>query len=311
MKKPGAPLRQCPVSVSLLLFVIQLIVCARAAAAADFEGSIMAVEGRPGAVTGLLYTVGTNELRIAQTQTNYPSPIDVVNLSSGQITLIQPMNNTFVRFTPGVRPPLPPHAYHPAVETQPEPLSAPGARPGIGPANFSGAPPVPAMPNMPMPSGGLPPGIGPQAGGNNVSPMAAAPAAMPPMPQIRLMPPGVGLELRVTGATTNLFGYSCEQFEITRGDQIMEIWATGQLMPFQDYLAAQPHWFAPAMMEEQWAGLVAARKLFPLSAVLQTREGVEQYRFEVQSITPHSLTAAETNGFEPPTRYVELRPRPF
>ena len=91
----------------------------------------------------------------------------------------------------------------------------------------------------------------------------------------------------------------------------MEIWATDQLPPFQHYVAMQPRRFAPPLIEEQWAGLVTAKKLFPLSAVLQTREGVEQYRFEVQSITPHGLTAAETNGFGPPTRYVELRPHPF
>jgi hypothetical protein len=83
------------------------------------------------------------------------------------------------------------------------------------------------------------------------------------------------------------------------------------LFPFQNYLAMQPHRFVPPMIEQQWARLVTAKKLFPLSAVLQTRKGVEQYRFEVRSVTPHPLTAAETNGFDPPQNYVELQPRPF
>jgi hypothetical protein len=300
MKNPGSPSRQSPVSV-FLLFVIQTVVCAHAVSA-DFAGSISAVEGRPGAMAGLIYTVGTNFLRIAQTETNYPSPIDVVDLSSGRITLIQPMNNTFVRFTPGIQPPPPPHAYHPPVGAEPPLPLAPA---GIGPTNFSG---MPNMPNMPPPPAGLPPGIGPQSQGANVLPM---PAAAPMVPMPARMPPGAGLELRATGATTNLFGYSCEQYEIARGDQFMEIWATGQLPPFQNYLATQPHRFAPPMIEEQWAGLVTAKKLFPLSAVLQTREGVEQYRFEVQSVTPHGLTTAETDGFEPPKSYVELQPHPF
>jgi len=260
-------------------------------------------------MAGVLYTVGTNEVRIAQTQTNYPSPIDVVDLSSGQITLIQPMNNTFVRFTPGIQPPPPPHAYHPPVDAQAEPPPAPA---GIGPANFPGMPP---RPNMPLPPDGLPPGIGPQAQAGNVPamPVPGSPAAVPQMPDMPRMPvpPGAGLELRATGATTNLFGYPCEQYEIARGDQVMDIWATEQLLAFQGYLATQPRRFAPPMIEEQWARLVRAKKIFPLSAVLQTREGVEQYRFAVQSITPHQLTTAERNGFDPPENYVELQPRPF
>lgn len=304
MKNPGNP--SSPGPVSILLLVVQLAVCARSFSG-DFEGSISAIEGRPGAMAGLLYTVDTNELRIAQTQTNYPSPIDVVNLSSGQVTLIQPMNNTFVRFTPGIQTPPPPHAYHPPVDAQAEPPPAPA---GIGPTNFPGMPP---LPDMPMPPAGLPPGIGPQTQAGSVPAMPGPPAGTPQMPMMTQMriPPGAGLELKPTGATTNLFGYTCELYEIARGDQVMEIWATEELLPFQGYLATQPRRFAPPMIEEQWARLVAAKKIFPLSAVLQTREGVEQYRFEVQSITPHQLTTAERSSFEPPENYVELLPRPF
>ena len=185
------------------------------------------------------------------------------------------------------------------------PMPPGGLPPGIGPqARAGNTPSAPNTPAMPMPPGGLPPGVGPQA-------HADAAPAMPAMPPMHMMPPGGGLELKATGETTNLLNYPCARYEIKQNDQTMVIWATDQLLPFQMYLPAEPHRFAPPMIEEQWAGLVTAKKVFPLSAILTRENGVEVYRFEVQSIAPGKLTKEEARGFQPPEGCVELQARPF
>jgi hypothetical protein len=295
-------------------------------ASAAFEGHIRAVGGR-GSPTGLLYTIGTNYLRVEMTETNFPNAIDVVDLKSGQLTLIQPMNRTFVRFNPasqsaaGVSPGFPGGAggLPPGIgpRTQPGnpagPPAMPVPPPGIGPTNFPG---MPAMPTLP---GGLPAGVGPQAQPPSAAGALARPELparpQPPdagsMPAMPIAPPSVGLELKATGESTNLLGYTCERYEIKGRGQTMEIWATDQLVPFQVYLSAQPPGFGPPMIEREWSALLSAKKLFPLRAVLTAANGVERYRFEVQSIKPGKLTKAEAAGFQPPEGYVEMQPRPF
>jgi hypothetical protein len=288
-------------------------------ASVAFEGHIHAVEGRAG--VPLLYTVGTNYLRVEMTDTNFPNAIDVVDLKSGQITLIQPMNRTFVRFKPGAQNtsglpsgfPAGPGGLPAGIGPRTEPgnptgpPAMPAPPPGIGPTNF------PGMPAMPMPPGGLPPGIGPQA----QAPTAPGAPAMPQslgmgsMPAMPMLPPGGGLELKATGESTNLCGYTCERYEIKGRGETMEIWATDRLVPFQVYLPNQPPRFGPPMIEQQWSALLSAKKLFPLSAILRMGNGVERYRFEVQSITPGKLTKEEVRGFQPPEGYVEIPARPF
>jgi hypothetical protein len=171
--------------------------------------------------------------------------------------------------------------------------SAPG-----GPA-MPAMPPRPVMPNMPA----LPPGVGPQP--------SAVPgiSGMPAMP----MMPGMTekMELQATGQKTNLLGFACEQYEIKQRGETMEIWATDQLFPFQPYVQNQPHRFGPRMIEEQWPELVKAKKLFPLLATLKFDNGMERFRFEVQSITPEKLTAGDEQLFQPPTNYFEIQPLPF
>lgn len=56
----------------------------------SFGGRIQAAGGSGGA-TGLLYTMGTNFLRVEMTDTNFPNAIDIVDPDSGRITLVQPM----------------------------------------------------------------------------------------------------------------------------------------------------------------------------------------------------------------------------
>jgi hypothetical protein len=237
---------------------------------------------------------------------------------------------------PGVGPQL----RSPSVPVMPNLPTSPGTPgnlpPGIGPTNVPGIPVPPRIPRMPerpaMPTApaGLPPGVGPQAsvpgtsgatphaaGGTPALPMLMMPnppaaGGMPSMTAMPMMPMmGEAMELEATGEKTNLLGYACEKFEIKQRGETMEIWATDGLLPFQNYVRNQPPRFGPRMIEEQWAGLVTAKKLFPLRASLHFEEGAEQYRFEVQSITPQKLTEEDLKLFLPPDGYFEIQPLPF
>jgi len=246
-----------------------------------FEGRIQVTLTRGGQPAALLYTAGTNCLRVENTATNWPNPVDLLDRNSGALTLLFPNNRSFVH--------LPPAA---------DAINAPA--PG-------------AMP-MPMPPGGLPPGVGPQAG--IPSPSAPAMPQMPPMPAAGGMPampmmPMEKLELKATGETTNLLGYSCARYEIKQRGETMEVWATDQLFPYQPYVQNQPHRFGPQMIEEQWGRLVQAQKLFPLLATLKFDNGPEHFRFEVKAVTPQKLTDEDLKLFQPPDGYIEIEPFPF
>jgi hypothetical protein len=289
-------------------------------AASGFEGYIRAVGGRTGGAAGLLYTVGTNFLRVEMTDTNHPNAVDIFDLRSGQLTLVMPHNRSFMRFQPAAPGSA---GLPPGIGPRTRPGRSPGGRavrppvpPVVGPTNLPG---MPAMPAMPAPPEGLPAGIGPQA-----QPPAAPETASPPNlpaqpanagmaspPAMPMVPPGGGLALQATGQRTNLLNCACERYEIKQRAETMEIWATDQLVPFQVYLPAQPPGFGPPLIEHQWSGLLTVRKLFPLRAVLKTDNGVERYRFEVQSITPGKLTEREALDFQPPEGYVEIQPSPF
>ena len=120
-----------------------------------------------------------------------------------------------------------------------------------------------------------------------------------------------GALVKATGDKTNLLGFVCERFEIKQRGEVMEIWATDQLLPFQNYVRNQTPHFGPRMMEEQWAGLLIAKKLFPLRASLHFENGPERYRFEVRSITPQKLREEDMKLFQPPDGYFEIHPLPF
>ena len=137
----------------------------------------------------------------------------------------------------------------------------------------------------------------------------SAGAGMPPMP----MPPMMGgnLELQATGTRTNLLGYDCQGFEVKQRGEILTIWATDQLLPFQIYLPTEPRRFGPPVVEEQWGKTLADKKLFPLLAILQGPNGMERYRFEVDSIKPMTLGTNAYARLVPPAGYVELHPHQF
>lgn len=61
-----------------------------------FEGRITAALTRGGLATRLLYTAGTNCLRVEVTGSDRPYPVDLLDLTSGELTLLFPNNRTFV-----------------------------------------------------------------------------------------------------------------------------------------------------------------------------------------------------------------------
>jgi hypothetical protein len=295
-----------------------------------FEGHINAVMTWFNQSHALLYTAGTNFVRVEMTATNsdksragWPNPVDILDRNSGELTLLFPNNRSFVRLKPAAENPSAPPGF-PAMPTMPpgvgpQTQSLPSPSRTIGPTNLPG---MPAMPNMP-------PGVGPQSarGATAMHTMPNMPAGggMPAMPAMPMMRPPMmeQMELKATGEKTNLLGFACEQYEIKQRGEVMEIWATDQLFPFQPYMPNQPHRFGPGMMEQQWGDLLKAKKLFPLLAILRfepppasagaapAAPGPERYRFEVQSVTPQKLTEADTRLFQPPTNYFKIQPLPF
>jgi len=288
--------------------------------ASGFEGRITAAVTRAGETETFLYTVGTNQLRIERGETDRPYPRNIVNLDTGGITILFPHNRSFVRLKPAAENQSATPSGFPAM---PMPVGVgpqaqvPAPTPAtIGPTNLPGVPAMPPMPPRPqmvqMPQ--MPPGVGPQAGTGVPN--------MPTMPMMPMMPPMMGkMELKATTDTTNLLGYTCTRYELKQRGEVMEIWATDKLLPFQPYVQNQLHRFGPRMMQEQWGELLKAKKLFPLFAVLRfespavpvgtapTAAGPERLRFEVKVITPEKIK--DETPFERPPDYQEIQPLPF
>jgi hypothetical protein len=296
--------------------------------AAAFEGRINTTLRQGNQSQALLYTVGTNFLRVELTATNWPNPVDILDRNTGTLMLLFPNNRSFVHVKPatdaatGSVPgasdmPMPPGGLHfgigpqfaPGASSMPAMPNMPALPPGIGPQtqvnpNMPNMPSRPVMPNMPP----LPPGVGPQP---SVGPSASG---MPSMPAMTMpMMPGIveKMELQATGQKTNILGFACQQYQLKQRGETLEIWATDQLFPFQPYLQNQPHRFGPRGIEEQWPAMLTSRKLFPLLARLCYDHGAELFRFEVQSVAPQKLTDKDAKLFQPPSGYFEIQPLPF
>ena len=281
-----------------------------AATNAPFVGRITATLAQGDQSMPLLFTVGTNAVRVEITDTTRPHPVNIRDRHSEALTLVFPHNRSFVRLASAMPPPAQPGPAGMPPLPQPVP-AAPGFPPGppappplIGPTNLPGVPPV-SLPTPPAAPAGLPPGIGPQSGG---APGLAAGPGMAAMPMMPMMPPMMESppELKATGQKTNLLGYTCQQFELSQHGRKMEIWATERLLPFPGYLRQQPPRFGPRMIEEQWAELLRARKLFPMQVSLDGR-----VLFAVSAVTPEPLKGDDPALFQPPADYHELQPMPF
>lgn len=219
--------------------------CLAPAPARAFEGRIRAVMTRGVEVMPLLYTAGTNCLRIETGIASQPYPVNLLNLNSGELTLVFPHIHSFIRVkSPAAAP-------------------TPGGR---APTNLPGASPPP---------------------------MAAQ------------------VEITATGDHTNLLGLACDKYEIRARDEVMEVWATDQLLPFQPWQQNQRPRFGPQRMEEQWAGLLMEKKLFPLQAVLRLASGAEPLRFEVRSIQRETVADKDGTLFQPPPDYTEVPALPL
>ena len=260
-----------------------------------FEGRITAALTRGSQVTPLLYTAGANCLRVEKmAASNRPNPVDLIDLPSGQMTLLFPNNRSFLHLKAAAEnassasPSFP--AMPPGRRPQSQFLTA--QPPSIGPTNLQGMSEPSALSQMPA--------------------MRSMPAVgdMPAMP---MMPPMMmgKMELTAMGDKTNLLGLACEKFQIKQRGETMEIWATAHLFPFQPYLQNQPHRFGPEMIEEKWGGLLAEKKLFPLLAILKFDNGVERYRFEVTQILSEKTTDDDAKQFLPPPDYTEIQPLSF
>jgi hypothetical protein len=131
---------------------------------------------------------------------------------------------------------------------------------------------------------------------------------MPTMPMLGMMEK---FELKATGKTDKILGYTCEQYELKQRGETVEIWATGQLFPYEPYMRNQPRRLGPQMIEDQWPRLLKERKLFPVRGILRFDKGAERARFEVKSIESEKLKPEDAKLFEPPPGYFENQPLPF
>ncbi|MCX8089470.1 MAG: DUF4412 domain-containing protein [Verrucomicrobiae bacterium] len=290
--------------------------------ASAFEGRIRVTLTRGGETQTWLYTVGSNYLRIERGEANWPHAINLLALGTDEITLVFPHNRSFVRLKDsGACAPaaVPADAPSRSVGREARPttpaagalststaVSVPPA--AIGPAKLPGAPSMPALCQMPQ----LPTGVGPQPVPSGATPNAAGGTPALPMPMMPMMPTDImdKPELKATGQKTNLLGYACEKFEIKRGGEVMEIWATDKLLPFRPWVANHLPRLGPRMLEEQWGELLRAKKLFPLFAVLKFENGPERLCFEVKAITTGKIADPDGKLFRPPPDYQEIEPLP-
>src|ERR1041385_8749768 len=105
--------------------------------AVAFQGRIAATLTRGGDAQNLVYIVGTNLLRIERTETNWPYARDIVNLQSGEMTMLFPHNRSFVRLKPETQAPgaslVPGRPALPATAGAPQPTAQPYSPDGSPP----------------------------------------------------------------------------------------------------------------------------------------------------------------------------------
>lgn len=267
-----------------------VLLCMTGTSKGSFEGIIEAKLTRGSHAESYTYSVGTNMLRLVRNETDHPYATNLIELDSGRMTLIFPHNRAFIRM---------------------KRLEHPAASP-------------PGFPEIPIPPGGLPQGIGPQAGFTETGMPQMPDLQGLPMPEMRPEDPARPtrptrrrssreLQFSTTDVTTNLFGYACTLYELRQRDRFMEIWATDRLIPFHQWFQHPPRrHHGPQHMEEHWAELLRIRNLFPLQVELKNENGKSlPFEFKVVSVTPKHLGAEEVKLFQPPAEYHELAPPPF
>ena len=242
---------------------------------AAFEGRIDLVTTAAGQAQNLRYRVTPNSVRVELRETNYPHPVNLLDRQTQELQLIFPANRSWISLPSAARPST---------------MSAAAATTAI-------RQPLAAAPGNRMPLRSLPPGIGPQS------------PAFPPRPSVGAAEPT--LELHATGDRTNLCGYACERFESLQAGEILEVWATDQLVPYLPYRRSEPLRMKIQPLAERWPALLAARNLFPLRLAIHSVAGPETYRLEAREIVSGPAPTSEAGLFRPPPDYRQLAPSHF
>ena len=160
--------RSLPIGGFLCLpFVLGLMTSVHA-----FEGRLTAVLTRGGERQTIIYTVGTNTLRIERNETDRPYARNLIALDTGDVTLLFPHNRSFIRLKSpvenamsggGLPMALPAGGLLPGIGPR-SGHAAPGASlppAGIGPTNLPGRPDFPKLQMSQLPHApGLPAGMG-------------------------------------------------------------------------------------------------------------------------------------------------------
>jgi len=107
-----------------------------ALAGEPFTGRIEATVTRGTEQTRLLYTIGADALRLEVLEAKTPTPVDLVDLKSGVLTIVFPHNSSFMRARRG------------SVAPRPGPPTPPAMPSGV--PTTAGPPTMPAMPPPPM-----------------------------------------------------------------------------------------------------------------------------------------------------------------
>jgi Domain of unknown function (DUF4412) len=117
--------------------------CFMLQSALAFEGRITAALTRGGQATPLLYTAATNCLRVEVTASDRPNPVDLLDLPSGEMTLLFPNNRSLVHLNGN-------GGTHAPTRVPADASSAGVGREVHSTAPGAGALPMPPMPAMPM-----------------------------------------------------------------------------------------------------------------------------------------------------------------
>src|SRR4051812_12138231 len=80
-----------------LLSLTALALAGFSAHGAVFQGRISATFTRGGEALPILYTLGSNSIRIEVTGSPHPHPINIIDREAGALTMVYPHNRSFMR----------------------------------------------------------------------------------------------------------------------------------------------------------------------------------------------------------------------
>ncbi|WP_221032705.1 DUF4412 domain-containing protein [Actomonas aquatica] len=105
-------------------------------------------------------------------------------------------------------------------------------------------------------------------------------------------------ELKNTGETTEILGYTCTKYIYEEDQGPVEIWATDQLGQFMAMPKGNPMQGGGAV-KTGWESAIKGN-FFPMRLVALTKRGKERMRWEVTAVKPMSIP---DSAFAPPAGY--------